>query len=63
MKRKYNRSIVYLHNFTYFDGIFLFGSLLKLIDNPTKNIKPLMRNGRIINLKVNFLTETKKIEK
>ena len=59
MKRKYNRSIVYLHNFSYFDGIFLFGSLLKLIDNPTKNIKPLMRNGRIINLKVNFLTETK----
>jgi len=60
MKRKYNRNIVYLHNFSYFDGIFLFGTLLKIIDNPTKNIKPLMRNGRIINLKVTFLTETKK---
>jgi DNA polymerase type B, organellar and viral len=59
MKRKYNRSIVYLHNFSYFDGIFLFGSLLKIIDNPTTNIKPLMRNGRIINLKVIYLTEKK----
>jgi hypothetical protein len=60
MKRKYDRSIVYLHNFSYFDGIFLFGSLIKIIDNPTKNIKPLMRNGRIINLKVNFLIEKKR---
>lgn len=59
MRSKYNRHIVYLHNFSYFDGIFLFSSLLQIIPNPTKNIKPLMRNGRIINLKVNFLTEKK----
>jgi hypothetical protein len=50
LRSKYNGYIVYLHNFSYFDGIFLFKALVDLIES--KNIKPLIRDGRIINLKV-----------
>ena len=57
MKSKYNKHIVYLHNFSYFDGIFLFKSLVDLIQS--KNIKPLIRNGRIINLKVEWTVKNK----
>ncbi len=57
MQRKYNKNIIYLHNFSYFDGIFLFRMLADLV--PSKNIKPLMRDSRIINLKIEYLTEKK----
>lgn len=58
MKRKCNRHIVFIHNFSYFDGIFIFRMLVNLISS--SNIKPLIRDGRIINLKVEFEVENKK---
>ena len=60
MKRKYNRHIVYLHNFSYFDGIFIFKVLVNLV--PSKSIQPLIRDGRIINLKVEFEIDNKNLK-
>jgi hypothetical protein len=52
LKRKYNKYRIYLHNFSYFDGIFL----MKIISNivSSNNIKPVIKDGRIINFKVEF---------
>ena len=58
MQRKYNRHNIYLHNFSYFDGIFIFKILTNLV--PSKSIQPLIRDGRIINLKVEFDVVNKK---
>nr|QWO71399.1 DNA polymerase [Lyophyllum semitale] len=54
MKRKYNGYRVYLHNFSNFDGIFLIRVLSKLSDN----IKPIIRDNKIIDLKFNFACYT-----
>lgn len=51
MKPKYNNSKVYLHNFSFFDGIFLVRILSEL---SSTNIKPIIRDGRIIDLKFSF---------
>jgi DNA polymerase type B, organellar and viral len=52
LRRKYNKHRVYLHNFSYFDGIFLMKIISNVVDS--KNIKPVIRDGRIINLRVGF---------
>ena len=58
LKRKFNKHRVYLHNFSYFDGIFL----MKIISSTLSSnfIKPIIRDGRIINLKVEFYSKSKK---
>jgi len=61
LKRKYNENRVYLHNFSYFDGIFLMKIISSLVD--TNKIKPVIRDGRIINLKVSFEPENRKTNK
>ena len=50
MKRKYHQHKVFLHNFSYFDGVFLLKTLSQLSDV----IKPIIREGKIIDLKFNF---------
>jgi hypothetical protein len=50
LKRKYNKHRVYLHNFSYFDGVFLMRIISNIVSS--NNIKPVIRDGRIINLKV-----------
>jgi DNA polymerase type B, organellar and viral len=50
MFEKYSGYKVYIHNFSYFDSIFLLKSLHKLADN----INPIMRDGRFIDCKFRF---------
>lgn len=47
MKRKYKGYKVYLHNFSYFDGIFL----MKVIAKVFPNVKPIIKDGQLINIK------------
>jgi hypothetical protein len=61
LKRKYHEYKVYLHNFSYFDGIFLMKIISDLVSS--KNIKPVIRDNRIINLRVEFLPEISKNKK
>jgi hypothetical protein len=50
MKRKYHNYKVYLHNFSNFDVIFLLNVITDLSDN----VKPVIRDGRFINLRLRF---------
>jgi len=50
MKRKYDNYKIYLHNFSYFNGIFL----LKILSNLSNNIRPIIRDGRLIDIRFNF---------
>lgn len=50
MKRKYHKYKVYLHNFSYFDGIFLLQILPLLSDK----IYPLIRDDRMLDIKLVF---------
>jgi DNA polymerase type B, organellar and viral len=47
MKQKYHKHIVYLHNFSYFDSVFLINILSDLSDK----IVPIIRDGKIIDFK------------
>lgn len=60
LRRKYNKHRVYLHNFSYFDGIFLMKIISSVVES--ENIKPVIRDGRIINLKVSFEVVKNKIK-
>ena len=51
MKRKYDQYKIYLHNFSYFDGIFL----LKILSNLSNNIRPIIRDGRLIDIRMSYL--------
>jgi hypothetical protein len=53
MKPKFHNYKVYIHNFSFFDGIFLLRILSEMTDI---TIKPIFRDGRIIELKFPFLT-------
>jgi len=46
MKRKYNKYKIYLHNFSYFDSVFLLTTLSSLT---SINLFPQVRDGRFIN--------------
>jgi len=50
MKRKYHNHRIYLHNFSKFDSIYLLGIMTDLSDN----IIPVIRDGKIIDLKFRF---------
>jgi hypothetical protein len=61
LRRKYNKHRVYLHNFSYFDGIFLMKIITDLVD--CECIHPVIRDGRIINLRVGFESKSKESNK
>lgn len=50
MKRKYHNHRIYLHNFSKFDAIFL----LRIMTDLSDQIKPIIRNGQFIDLKLKF---------
>lgn len=50
MIRKYSGFRVYLHNFSNFDGIFI----LRILSNISTDIKPIIRDNKVIDLKVKF---------
>jgi hypothetical protein len=49
LTRKYNNYKVYIHNLAKFDIIFLLKYLVKV-----GSLKPVIHNGRIISLKINY---------
>lgn len=51
MRPKYHNYKVYIHNFSFFDAIFLLRIISELTNLP---IKPIIRDGRIIELKFAF---------
>jgi len=55
LKIKYNKNRVYLHNFSYFDGIFLMKEIVSITGS--NKVKPVIRDGRIINLRVDFYSK------
>lgn len=57
MIRKYAGNRVYLHNFSNFDGVFL----LRILSNLSEKIKPIIRDGRIIDLRVSYGKGKKKM--
>jgi hypothetical protein len=50
MKRKYSGYKVYLHNFSYFDGVFL----LRILSVLTNEIKPIIKDGRLISVPFHY---------
>lgn len=50
LTRKYSGYKVYLHNFSNFDSIFMLSVLTDLTDK----IEPIIRDGRYINIKLNY---------
>jgi hypothetical protein len=46
---KYNGYNVYFHNFSLFDGIFIFKVLAEI---PDSNLTPILKDGKMINLKL-----------
>lgn len=59
LKRKYHGHIIYIHNFSYFDAIFMLTVLSDLLCEYKINLEPLIRDGRIINLRVNYGKDAK----
>jgi hypothetical protein len=57
MQPKYDNYKIYFHNWSYFDGIFLFNTLTSLSDN---QLKPKMRHGKLIDIKFEFKIKTNK---
>lgn len=53
---KYNGFNIYFHNFSLFDGIFLFKVLAEI---PNSNLKPILKDGKMINLKLEWKNKNK----
>ena len=58
MLRRYHGYKVYLHNFSNFDGIFLFKTLVYLADS----IQPIINDNRFVNTKFKFNDNKYKLE-
>nr|YP_009486080.1 hypothetical protein [Cantharellus lutescens]AWA82205.1 hypothetical protein [Cantharellus lutescens] len=50
LRKKYDQSKIYIHNFSHFDSIFL----MKVLANMNLTMRPIMRDGRIIDLKISW---------
>jgi len=50
LKRKYHNYKVYLHNFSNFDSVFI----IKILSSLSNKIKPIIREGKLIDLKFSF---------
>ena len=50
LRKKYNQYKVYIHNFSNFDSIFM----LKVLSSMKLSIRPLIRDGRMIELKISW---------
>ncbi|WP_216699515.1 DNA polymerase, partial [Actinotalea ferrariae] len=50
VQRKYNNYKIYFHNFSSFDSIFLLNNLIQVANL----VKPIIRDGKIIELRAEF---------
>jgi hypothetical protein len=55
-QRKYKDYRVYLHNFSYFDGIFLLNIIITNYDK----VEPIMRDHKLIDIKAKWVDHTTK---
>lgn len=53
--KKYHRYSIYIHNLSYFDGVFLLKHMVEVFTV----VKPIIRDGRIISIKVYFGNKNK----
>jgi DNA polymerase type B, organellar and viral len=53
-KAKYNKHKVYFHNLSYFDSVYIIRILAKLAKLNNYYFKPQIKDGRILNLKLNY---------
>jgi DNA polymerase type B, organellar and viral len=53
-KAKYNKHKIYFHNLSYFDSVFIIRILAKISKENNYFFKPQIKDGRIINLRLNF---------
>ncbi len=51
---KYSGYIIYAHNLSTFDGIFILNQLVKLSDLMVINLEPLFRDSKLIEIKVSY---------
>ena len=60
LRPKYSGFVVYVHNLSHFDGVFLISVLSDLLhEDKNLKIKPVMREGEIINIKINYGPKSK----
>jgi hypothetical protein len=48
LRKKYDQYKIYIHNFSHFDSVFM----MKVLSNMNLTMSPIIRDGRIINLKI-----------
>ena len=53
-QRRLHKNIIYAHNLTSFDGVFILKSLLKLGEKYDFSIQPIFRDGKLILIKCRF---------
>jgi len=53
-KAKYNKHKIYFHNLSYFDSVYIIRILAKLSKSNNYYFKPQIKDGRILNLKLNY---------
>ena len=53
MVPKYHKYKIYIHNFSYFDGVFL----LRILSNLSPKIRPIIREGRLIDIRMTYLNK------
>jgi DNA polymerase type B, organellar and viral len=51
---KYHKFVLYAHNFSSFDGILILESLVYMCENHNLKIEPLIRDNKIISIKIRF---------
>jgi len=53
-KAKYNKHKIYFHNLNYFDSVYIIRILAKISKENNYYFKPQIKDGRILNLRLNF---------
>jgi hypothetical protein len=53
-KAKYNKHKIYFHNLSYFDSVYIIRILAKISKENNYYFKPQIKDGRILNLRLNF---------
>jgi len=53
-KAKYNKHKIYFHNLSYFDSVYIIRILAKLSKSNNYYFKPQIKDGKILNLKLNY---------
>nr|YP_009710567.1 DNA polymerase type B [Amanita pseudoporphyria]QFZ98516.1 DNA polymerase type B [Amanita pseudoporphyria] len=54
LNKKYHKYVLYAHNFSSFDGILIFESLVKMCEEYDYKLDPLIKDNKIISVKMRF---------